>query len=230
MRSEALALRAGVVAAWLAAFAAAAWTVAEPGQAALALLVLAGALIAAGVLWLELSVTSAKELALVATIAGAAAAGRVLFAPVPGVQPLTVTIIATGVALGARAGILAGGIAAIVSDLFLGIGPWTPWYVLAWGGCGAVGALGRPLLRRRLPFAAACFVLSFAFSALMDGWEWFSFYPHTPQALAAVYARGFPFEAAHAVGSLVIALAAGPELRRLLERFGRRVHTEVVWA
>jgi energy-coupling factor transport system substrate-specific component len=229
MPSEATTLRLGVAGAWLAVFAAAAWTVAEPGQAALALLVLAGAMIAAGILWLELSVTSAKELALVATIAGAAAAGRVLFAPVPSVQPLTVMIVATGVALGARAGILAGGIAAIASDLFLGIGPWTPWYVLAWGGCGAVGALAGPLLRRRLPFAFACFVLGFAFSALMDGWEWFSFYPHTLQALAAVYARGFPFEAAHAIGNFLIALAAGPELRRLLGRFGRRIHTEVVW-
>jgi energy-coupling factor transport system substrate-specific component len=186
-------------------------------------------LIAAGALWLETSTGSAKELVLVATIAAAAAAGRVLFAPVPGVQPLTVIVVATGVALGLRAGILAGGVAAIVSDLFLGIGPWTPWYVLGWGACGAVGALARPLLRRRIAFALACFLLGYAFSALMDGWEWFSFWPHTWQALTVVYARGFPFETAHAVGNLVLALVAGNELRRLLERYARRLHTEVVW-
>jgi energy-coupling factor transport system substrate-specific component len=224
-----LQLRVGTTAAGAAAFAAAAWTVEVPGQASLALLVVAGALIAAGALWLETSAESAKELALVATIAGAAAAGRVLFAPVPGVQPLTVMVVATGVALGARSGILAGGVAAIVSDLFLGIGPWTPWYVLAWGACGAVGAVARPLLRRRIPFAFACFVLGYAFSALMDGWEWFSFWPHTWQALTVVYARGFPFETSHAVGNLILALVAGPELRRLLERYARRLHTEVVW-
>jgi hypothetical protein len=28
----------------------------------------------------------------------------------------------------------------------------------------------------------------------------------------------------------VIALAVGPELRRMLERYGRRLRTEVVWA
>ena len=150
--------------------------------------------------------------------------------PVPSVQPLTVMVVATGVALGLRAGILTGAVAAVVSDLFLGVGPWTPWYVLAWGGCGAVGALAAPLLRRRVPFALACFVLGFAFSALMDGWEWFSFWPHTWSAAAIVYGRGFPFEAAHAVGNVVIALAAGPELRRVLERYGRRLRTEVVWA
>ncbi len=226
---SAVALRLSVAVALAAAFGSAAWTVEAPHQAALALLVLAAALIAAGALWLELSVISAKELALVATIAGAAATGRVLFAPIPSVQPVTVMVVAVGAALGVRAGILAGGAAALVSDLFLGFGPWTPWYVLAWGGCGAVGALVRPLVRRRWAFALACFVLGFAFSALMDGWEWFSFWPHTWQALAVVYGRGFPFETAHAVGNVVIALVAGPELRRLLERYGRRIRTEVIW-
>jgi hypothetical protein len=72
-------------------------------------------------------------------------------------------------------------------------------------------------------------VLGFAFSGLMDGWEWFSFYPHTWASLAVVYGRGFPFECAHAVGNVIIAFVAGPELRRLLERYGRRLRTEVVW-
>jgi hypothetical protein len=35
---------------------------------------------------------------------------------------------------------------------------------------------------------------------------------------------------AHAVGNVVIALAIGPELRRLLERYARRMRTEVIWA
>jgi energy-coupling factor transport system substrate-specific component len=222
--------RLAVAAAVLAAVGAAAWTLLLPDDAALALLVVAAGLIVAVAAWLETGVVSAKELAVIATLAGTAAVGRVLFAPVPSVQPLTVMVVATGVALGLRAGVLTGAVAAIVSDLFLGIGPWTPWYVLAWGACGAVGALAAPLLRRRIPFAFACFVLGFAFSALMDGWEWFSFWPHTWTAAAVVYGRGFPFEAAHAIGNVVIALAAGPELRRVLERYGRRLRTEVVWA
>jgi hypothetical protein len=45
-----------------------------------------------------------------------------------------------------------------------------------------------------------------------------------------VLGRGVWFSAAHAIGNVVIALAAGPELRRLLERYARRLKTEVVWA
>ena len=74
------------------------------------------------------------------------------------------------------------------------------------------------------------FVLGLAFSAFMDVWEWFAFWPHDWRSFALVLGRGFPFDVAHAVGNVVLALAAGPELRRLLDRYGRRLHAEVVWA
>jgi len=182
-----------------------------------------------GASWLELGPGSAKELALIAALAGAAAAGRVLFAAIPGVQPVTVITVAAGVALGLRAGIAVGASAALVSNLFLGQGPWTPWQMLAWGACGAFGALAAPVLRRRVPFALACCALGFLFSAFMDVWNWLAYYPHTWQALTVTWGRGLWFDAAHALGNLVIALAAGPELRRMLERYGAKLRTEVVW-
>ena len=221
--------RAVTVVAAAAAFAAAAWAALDPGRAGLSLLLVAGALLVAGTAWLEPGLGTSKTLALVATLAAAAAAGRVLFAAVPGVQPVTVIAVAAGAALGARAGFGVGALAALVSNFFLGQGPWTPWQMLAWGGCGVVGAVAAPLVRRRLPFAALCFVLGFAFSGLMDVWEWYSFYPHTWAALTVQLGRGFWFDAAHAIGNVVLAVVAGPELRRLLERFGRRLHAEVVW-
>ncbi|HYZ19745.1 MAG TPA: DUF6580 family putative transport protein [Gaiellaceae bacterium] len=222
--------RAAAAGALAAAFAAAAWTAAWPDRAALPLVLLAVALLAAGAAWLESGPDAAREITLVATLAAVAAAGRVLFAAVPGVQPVTVIVVAAGVALGARAGFATGALAAFASNFLLGQGPWTPWQMLGWGACGVAGALAAPLLRRRVPFALACFVLGFGFSALMDAWLWLSFWPHTWEALLVVYGRGIWFEAAHAVGNLAIALAIGPELRRLLERYGRRMRTEIVWA
>src|SRR5687768_11571607 len=213
-----------------AALAAAAWTAVAPDDAAFSLLLVALALTATAYAWLESGLGSAAELALIGALAGIAAAGRVLFAAVPGVQPVTVIAVAAGAALGARAGFATGALAALVSNLFLGQGPWTPWQMLGWGGCGLAGALLARLLQGRIPFAAACFVLGFAFSTLMDLWYWASFWPHTWEALTVVLGRGIWFTVAHAVGNVVIALAIGPELRRLLERYGRRLRTEVVWA
>ena len=43
-------------------------------------------------------------------------------------------------------------------------------------------------------------------------------------------ARGIWFDVAHATGNVVFALVAGAELRRVLERYARRLRTEVVWA
>ncbi|MDF2749707.1 MAG: hypothetical protein K0T00_882 [Gaiellaceae bacterium] len=212
-----------------AAFGLAAWAALDPSRGGLAVLLAALAVVAAGFAWLESGTLSARDLTLVATLAGLAAAGRVLFAPVPGVQPVTVIVAAAGVALGPRRGFAVGAVAALASNFFLGQGPHTPWQMLAWGGCGFVAGLLRPALRGRLAFAAFTVALGLAFGAVMDLWLWYGFYPHTEAALLARLAAGLPFNVAHAAGNVLLALAVGPELRRVLERFERRRQTEVVW-
>jgi energy-coupling factor transport system substrate-specific component len=213
-----------------AALALAAWAALDPDRGGIAVLLAALAVVAAGFAWLEGGTMAARDLTLVATLGGLAAAGRVLFAPVPGVQPVTVIVAAAGVALGPKRGFAVGALAALASNFFLGQGPHTPWQMLAWGGCGLLGGLLAPFLRGRLAFAAFTVALGFAFGTLMDLWLWYGFYPHTEAALLARLAAGVPFNVAHAAGNLVLALAVGPELRRVLERFERRSRTEVVWA
>jgi energy-coupling factor transport system substrate-specific component len=221
--------RLATVGLFAGAVAAAAWTALAPDDAAFSLLLVALALVATAYAWLESGPGSASELALIGALAGIAAAGRVLFAAVPGVQPVTVIAVAAGAGLGARAGMAVGATAALVSNLFLGQGPWTPWQMLGWAGCGLAGALARRAISRRIPFALFCALLGMAFSTHMDIWLWFSFYPHTWAAFTAVLARGVPFDLAHAIGNFLIALAAGPELRRLLERYGRRLRPRIAW-
>ena len=137
-----------------AALGLAAWAALDPAHGGIATLLAAVAIVAAGFAWLEGGTFGARDLTLVATLGGLAAAGRVLFAPVPSVQPVTVIVAASGVALGPRRGFAVGALAAIASNFFLGQGPHTPWQMLAWGGCGLLAGLLRPLLRRRLAFAA----------------------------------------------------------------------------
>ena len=190
----------------------------------------AGALVAAGVAWFESGADSTRELAVVATLGAAAAAGRVLFAAIPGVQPVTVIAVVAGAALGVRAGVATGALAAFVSNFFLGQGIWTPQQMLGWAACGAVGAAFAPAIRGRVPLAALCAVLGLAFSAMMDVWLWYGFFPHTWVSFTLVVGRGAWFDVSHAAGNVVLALAIGPELRRMLDRYGTRLHTEVRWA
>jgi energy-coupling factor transport system substrate-specific component len=200
------------------------------GDGALATLLGGAALVTAGVAWFESGPASTRELAVVATLGSAAAAGRVLFSALPGVQPVTVVAVVAGVALGLRAGVATGAIAAFVSNLFLGQGIWTPQQMLGWAACGAVGALLAPLLRGRIQLAVVCFVLGLLFSASMDVWLWYGFFPHTWAAFTVVLGRGLWFDLSHAIGNVVLALAIGPELRRMLDRYRLRLRTVVVWA
>jgi energy-coupling factor transport system substrate-specific component len=188
------------------------------------------ALVVIGIAWFESGAVTTRELVVVATLAAAAAAGRVVFAAIPGVQPVTITAILAGATLGPRAGVAVGAFAAFVSNLFLGEGIWTPQQMLGWGLCGLAGALFAPVVRTRWGLAVVGAILGFAFSVMMDVWLWWGFAPHTLPSLIAVVGRGLWFDVAHAAGNAALALAAGPELRRLLERYAARLKTEVVWA
>ncbi|MHB8060859.1 MAG: DUF6580 family putative transport protein, partial [Gaiellaceae bacterium] len=199
------------------------------GQWVLAAIALGVSLALALGAFIESGPDSAKEVALIATLTGIAVAGRLLVHPFPGVQPMTVIVIASGAAFGLRIGISVGALGALVSNFFLIQGPWTPWQMALWALCGAIGALAAGLARRRLVFAVLCAVLAFGFSTAMDVAYWWYAYAHTWTGLTLQVTSGFAFTLAHALGSFAIALAVGPELVRMLERFGRRLHTEIVW-
>ena len=149
-------------------------------------------MLVAGFAWLEGGTVSARDLTLVATLGGLAAAGRVLFAPIPSVQPVTVIVAAAGVALGPRRGFAVGALAAIASNFFLGQGPHTPWQMLAWGGCGLLAGLAAAAARAAGRVRRVLLVLGFAFGTVMDLWLWFAFYPHTEAALLSRLAAGVP--------------------------------------
>jgi energy-coupling factor transport system substrate-specific component len=228
-RKLSLASRVALTAA-ATALGAAAWAALDPDRGGLAVLLAGVAVLVTGAAALESGTESVKDLALVATVAGVAAAGRVLFVAIPGVQPVTVIVVVAGASLGARRGFAVGAVAALASNFFLGQGVWTPWQMLAWGACGLAGAAAAPLLRRRFALAALTFALGLAFSAFLDVWEWYAFFPHTWAAFTLQMSRGFPFELAHAIGNVLISLAVGPELRRVLERYERRTRVDIAWA
>jgi energy-coupling factor transport system substrate-specific component len=171
----------------------------------------------------------AREVALAATLAAAAAAGRLLFAAIPSATPVTTIVICAGIALGGRVGAAVGATAALVSNAFLGQGPWTPWQMLSWGLVGTTSGLFAPLLRRSraalLVFGA---VWGLLFGAIMDVYQLAAFGPvFTLPAFVATHARGLPFDITHAVTNVVLLSTAGPALIRLLERYARRLRVEI---
>lgn len=83
-------------------------------------------------------------------LAALAAAGRILFAPIPDFKPVSAIAIIAGVAFGRKSGFMVGALAALASNFFFGQGPWTPWQMYAWGlvGYGAGLLVMVPAKRR----------------------------------------------------------------------------------
>lgn len=114
----------------------------------------------------------ARELILISTMSAIAVVGRVVFAFVPGFKPVTAVTVITGMSLGPEAGFFTGAMSALVSNLFFGQGPWTPFQMMAWGLIGFLaGILGKIGLMKYPLFFCLYGILSGAiFSLTMDIW------------------------------------------------------------
>lgn len=84
---------------------------------------------------------SIRRMVLIAVMVTLAVAGRLLFSPLPSIKPVSAIVIIAGIYMGAETGFLVGSLSAIVSNLFFGQGPWTPFQMLAWGVIGFVAGL-----------------------------------------------------------------------------------------
>src|SRR5690625_3352406 len=91
----------------------------------------------------EIRKITGREVVILAILAAIAAVSRIPFAALPSIQPTSFVIIVTGLVFGAESGFIVGAVAAIVSNIFLGQGPWTPWQMYAWGMVGMSAGLFR---------------------------------------------------------------------------------------
>ena len=194
-----------------------------PGLPSYAALPLCGA----GALLLFLSAIEgraigAELLVMVALLSALAAAGRMMFVPLANIQPSSFLILLSGMVLGGRAGIMTGVLTALLSGFTLGLGPYTPWQMLAWGLVGlSAGLLGRPLRRRvwlRLLLGA---FWGYGFGAVTNLWFIGSGLAAGGTWLAAM-AASFPFDTMHAASNVVFMLALGGPMLRVLDRVAEK--------
>jgi energy-coupling factor transport system substrate-specific component len=183
-----------------------------------------------GFAWYERTRPDARIVALVATLAAFAALGRIAFAAIPNVKPTTDIVLVSGYALGAGPGFVVGALAGLVSNFFFGQGPWTPWQMAGWGATGLIGAGLAVATRGRIgrwPLAIVCAVVGFGFTVLQDIGDWVTYSDHSLAQLGVYVGKGIGFDAVHAAGCFVFALAFGPALLRSIRRFTTRL--QVKW-
>lgn len=178
----------------------------------------------------EKKMVTVKEISIIATLAGIAGALRVPFAAVPNVQPTTFLIIISGWVFGPLSGFMIGSVSVIVSNTFLGHGPWTPWQMLAWGMSGLIsGILGRKIHKpNKLLLGMYGFIWGFLFDYIMNLWHWIIFiYPHTLKSLLATFMFSFYFDLLHAITNFLFLFFLGYEFILILKRFKNKLEYEV---
>ena len=201
---------------------------AAAGLDATAGLTLLVAVLAIGLLFasFEASRPALRQLMPTAVLAATAAAGRVLFAPIPDVKPVSAIAIIAGATLGRRSGFVVGAVAALVSNFFFGQGSWTPWQMYAWGLVGYLGGVlaDHGILERRGALYVWGFVSALMYGAILNGYYVLGFVrPLTWPSIVAAYAAGAPLDIVHGIATAgflaAIRLPWGRAIRRVVAKY-----------
>lgn len=169
--------------------------------------------------------TTSRELVMLAILIAIAAVSRIPFAALPSVQPTTFVIIVAGIVLGPQGGFVVGTLAAIVSNLFLGHGPWTPWQMYAWGMIGLIaGVLQNTwMMKNMLSRCIYGFVVGILFGWIMNLWFIIGVIQEINwQAIFVYYSASFYFDLAHGLSNIFFILLFSTTWIKILERFKRK--------
>lgn len=170
--------------------------------------------------------SSSREISIIAVLAAVAAVGRIPFAFLPGVQPTTFLVISSGFVYGPQAGFMVGSTAALVSNFFLGQGPWTPVQMLAWGLAGSMAGLIKKIYPS-VGIKVLClysFIWGYLFGWLVNLWFWTAFIrPLTWQSFLTTYIASFWFDTLHALGNAAFCFLFGSGFIKVMTRFKKKL-------
>ncbi|MBE0479968.1 MAG: ECF transporter S component [Dehalococcoidia bacterium] len=171
----------------------------------------------------ESGALGSKEIALVAMLGTLSAAVRVPFAAIPGFQPSTYLIICAGYVFGPVAGFMVGALTALISNFFLGQGPWTPYQMLAWGLLGAGAAFLRRFNLGKVPLIAVGILGGYLYGWMVNTWYWAAFiYPLTFRTFIVYQMTSIWMDTFHAAGNALFLGLFGMKTIGILERFRKR--------
>lgn len=150
-----------------------------------------------------------REIVLLAVMTALAVAGRAAFYWAPQFKPVCAIVILTAAAFNAQAGFITGAAAALISNIFFGQGPWTPWQMLGFGLVGFfAGILFYDREVKTVPLLAyGFFSVLIIYGLLLDTASLLIYSQDISiNALLAMYASGFVFNLIHATATLVFLL------------------------
>lgn len=165
----------------------------------------------------------AREIMVIAVLAAIGVAGRAAFFMLPNFKPVAAIVIITGVSFGGEAGFLVGCFIMMISNMFMGQGPWTPWQMFTYGMIGFLTGIlfQKGLLKaKRLNLCIYGFFSTFfIYWLIMNGANLIMAQGRfSAGGLLAVYISGFPMDLVQAAATFIFLWFLSRPLLEKLER------------
>ncbi|MBI87421.1 MAG: hypothetical protein CMB67_00105 [Euryarchaeota archaeon] len=188
-------------------------------------------IIASSLILSERSLKNQSQWPMIGLLAIFGISGRILLAPIPNVQPVTVIVLMAGAYYGATRAIALGGTIALATNVIaLGHGPWTLFQAVGWGFAGIVGAhmSSRLLVNEKVRvnmMAIVAAILGFAFNWIVS----LSILIDTGSSMLIPYLlNGLVFDLYHAVGNVVFVAWMAAPLGEMMARHRTTRNREAV--
>ncbi|HON36212.1 MAG TPA: ECF transporter S component [Methanothrix sp.] len=166
---------------------------------------------------------SSKEVSVVAALGALSALSRIPFATFLSFQPCTFFVIISGYVFGPVCGFMVGALTALLSNMFLGQGPWTPFQMISWGLIGASSSLlGRYKVGMLYLMIWGLF-WGFLYGWLMNIWFFVGYvYPWTITTFIVTNINSFFWDLSHGIANIFFLSMFGQEAITILERYKKR--------
>jgi len=145
---------------------------------------------------------------------------------IPIFKPMTAIVVLAGIYLGAQAGFLTGAMSVLLSNIYFGQGPWTPFQMLGLGLIGLfAGYLSKWLMQNKILLVVYGVISGITYSFIMDIWTvlWYSGGFELGLYGTAIISA-LPFTALYAVSNAVFLLLLskpiGNKLNRIIIKYG----------
>lgn len=166
----------------------------------------------------EKSKPKVEYIVLLAILVAIVIVGRLVGMSIPGLQLASFVIIMVGIVYGGETGFLVGILTALVSDLFLGIGYWTFFQMIAWGLMGYTSGLFAEKLDNIYFRVIFGFVWAFIYGFITD----FAMFPFMStiniSSLAALYIAAIPLDIVHGIINAVLLAIVYKWFKNIFER------------
>ena len=143
---------------------------------------------------------------------------------VPSFKPVAAIVILSGISFGGEAGFLVGCLIMMLSNMFMGQGPWTPWQMFAYGIGGLLAGLlarkGIMTEKKRIRTAVIGFLIILCIvGPLLDTCSVFTMVTNfTRASVGAIYMSGLPVNIVHGVATALTLLILCKPMMEKLER------------